>query len=504
MSQSQYRYGPWDGGPDPLASPFDVAEAVDEIGDAILAGRTPRDAIEELLRRGMAERAGRQGRRGLDELRRAVDRRRAQVRERGRLDGTLEQVRALLDKAIGQERAELFPDPSDDARMREAELDTLPAETARAVQALSDYEWRSPQARQTFEQIQDLLRREVLDSQFRGMKQALENATPADVGRVKEMLGALNSMLDRAARGEDTDAQFADFMQKFGEFFPGNPQNLDDLVDELARRAAAAQRLMRSLTREQRAELEALSAGILGEAGLAEQMSRLQDALRAARPDLDWGSPGRGRDRMTGGDPLGLGDATTALEELAELDELATTLNQGYAGATLDDIDPEAVARALGREAVDDLRVLQQIERELERQGYVRHVDRRAGHQIIEAQNFPATPQHRIAQMRSQKSRPSRNHHSQSRRSFKSSSHGRQRRPLSPKNRSDRSRAALLRLFGSRRRISRRVVVHHAPAFGKFAHNHGVDAGEPVLLPLELVFARGVGRIGAEDLDFEI
>ena len=82
MSQSQYRYGPWDGGPDPLASPFDVAEAVDEIGDAVLAGRTPRDAIEELLRRGMAERAGRQGRRGLDELRRAVDRRRAQVRHR--------------------------------------------------------------------------------------------------------------------------------------------------------------------------------------------------------------------------------------------------------------------------------------------------------------------------------------------------------------------------------------------------------------------------------------
>ena len=229
---------------------------------------------------------------------------------------------------------------------------------------------------ETFEQIQDLLRREVLDSQFRGMKQALENATPADVARVKDMLGALNSMLDRAARGEDTDAQFADFMQKFGDFFPGNPQNLDDLVDELARRAAAAQRLMRSLTREQRAELEALSAGILGEAGLADQMSRLQDALRAARPDLDWGAPGRGRDRMTGGDPLGLGDATTALEELAELDELATTLNQGYAGATLDDIDPEAVARALGREAVDDLRVLQQIERELERQGYV---DRREG-----------------------------------------------------------------------------------------------------------------------------
>ena len=250
MSQSDTATGRGTAGPDPLASPFDVADAVDEIGDAVLAGRTPRDAIEELLRRGMAARAGRQGRRGRGSTSCAGPSSGAARRcaSAGGLDGTLEQVRALLDKAIGQERAELFPDPSDDARMREAELDTLPAETARAVQALSDYEWRSPQARQTFEQIQDLLRREVLDSQFRGMKQALENATPADVARVKDMLGALNSMLERAARGEDTDAQFADFMAKFGDFFPGNPQNLDDLVDELARRAAAAQRLMRSLT----------------------------------------------------------------------------------------------------------------------------------------------------------------------------------------------------------------------------------------------------------------
>ena len=83
-------------------------------------------------------------------------------------------------------------------------------------------------------------------------------------------------------------------MAKYGDFFPDNPQNLDELIDSLARRAAAAQRLMRSLTSQQRAELQALSAGILGEAGLAEEMSRLQEALRAARPDLDWGSPGRG------------------------------------------------------------------------------------------------------------------------------------------------------------------------------------------------------------------
>jgi uncharacterized protein with von Willebrand factor type A (vWA) domain len=289
------------------------------------------------------------------------------------LDGTLEEVRNLLDRAIGQERAELFPDPSDDARLREAELDALPSDPARAVRQLADYEWRSDEARQTYEEIQDLLRREVLDSQFRGMKQALENATPEDMQRVKDMLNSLNSMLEADARGEDTSQQFADFMEQYGDFFPENPQSLEELVDSLARRAAAAEQLMRSLTPQQRQELADLMSTAMEDMGLQSELSRLQQALRDARPDLDWGQGrrrGRGQ-RMTGDEPLGLGDATSILEELAELDELAQSLSQDYPGASLEDVDPEAIARALGREAVDDLRALQQIERELERQGYL-------------------------------------------------------------------------------------------------------------------------------------
>ena len=40
------------------------------------------------------------------------------LKKRKRLRIGLEQARALLDTAIGQERAELFPDPGDEARMR--------------------------------------------------------------------------------------------------------------------------------------------------------------------------------------------------------------------------------------------------------------------------------------------------------------------------------------------------------------------------------------------------
>jgi len=358
-----YRYGPYTGGPDPLAAPYDARRALDEMGESVLGGADPGSALRDLLRRGL------QGHRGLDDMLRRARERREEIRRRGRLDGILEQARALLDTAIGQERAELFPDPSDDARMREAELDALPADTAQAISRLADYQWRSAAARETFEQLKDLLRREVLDSQFRGMKDALSGADADAVQRVKDMLADLNAMLDADARGEHTQEDFDAFMERYGEMFPDRPANLEELVDQLARRAMAAQRLMSSLSAEQRDELASLMDQTLADAGLAAEMARLADALRARRPDIDLA--GLQQETMTGDAPLGLGDATTAIAELAELADLEAALGQDYPGASLDDIDEAAIRRSLGRQAVDDMEALRQIERELERQGYL-------------------------------------------------------------------------------------------------------------------------------------
>ncbi|MEU6727426.1 hypothetical protein ABZ917_27310 [Nonomuraea wenchangensis] len=359
-----YRYGEYHDGPDPLAPPYDVRAALDEMGDAILSGSTPVHALRDLLKRGLP---GAQDRRGLDDMLREVRRRRRDLRERGRLDGTLEKARALLDKAIGQERAELFPDPSDDARMREAGLDALPDDTASAIQELSTYDWRSGAARQTFEELRGLLRREVLDAQFRGLRDALANPDPEAMERVRQMMADLNDMLDRDARGQHTQADFAAFMDKYGDLFPEKPRNLEELVDILARRAAATQRMLASMTPRQREELSNLINQTLEQAGLSDQMRRLGEALYSRRPDLAWNAP----ERLTGEEPLGMGDAVTALEELADLTQLETALRQDYPGARLDDVDEAAVRRALGRSAVDDLEALKRIERELEEQGYL-------------------------------------------------------------------------------------------------------------------------------------
>jgi uncharacterized protein with von Willebrand factor type A (vWA) domain len=363
-----YRYGRWHGGPDPLAPPYDLGNAVDEIGDSVLGGSGVREALRELLRRGT------EGRRGLDELRRSVRERLRRARTAGRMDGTLKEVRELLDRALDAERRELFPDPDDAARLAEAELDALPDDTAGAVRALKEYPWRSEEGRRAYEQIQDLLRREVLDSSFASMKQALENASEQDMQAVKDMVADLSQLIDAHNRGEDTDERFRDFMDKHGQFFPDDPKSVEELIDSLARRAAAQERMMAGLSPDQRAELADLMAQTMSDMGLASEMAHLQDALRQARPDLPWGQRGQVPD----GEPsLGLGDATTAVAELADLEALSNQLSQGYAGASLADIDEELLQRALGRPAVDDLAALRQLERELERQGFLNRTDGR-------------------------------------------------------------------------------------------------------------------------------
>lgn len=365
----RFRYTPWHGGPDPLAPPFDVRTALDEIGQDVLAGGSVRESLRELLRRGM------DGRRGLDDLAERVRRLRETARRRGDLGGTLDQVRAMLDQALAEERDTLAGEPGDDARLAEMDLATIPDDVAGAVRALGDYEWHSPEARATYEQIQQMLQREVVGAQFEGLKQALSGndaQSRAAMQAVKDMLADLNQLLAAHARGEDTEDQFRDFMDKHGDLFPEQPENVDELIDALARRQAAADRLMASLSPEQREQLSRLMSEALGDPDLASQMAQLSDNLRALRPGLDRRSPVQ---QGQGGEPMGYGDAVGAVAELADLEQLGEQLGQGYFGATLDDVDVERLEQYLGADAARDMEALRQLERELERQGYVSRGD---------------------------------------------------------------------------------------------------------------------------------
>lgn len=358
------RFRRYDGG-DPLAPPVDLSEALDAIGQDVMAGYSPERAMREFLRRGGTDQAG------LDELARRVAERRREILQRNNLDGTMREVRELLDKAVLAERGQLARDitmDDGDRAFRELVLDNLPTSTPAAVGELSSYDWQSSEAREAYEQIKDLLGRELLDQRFAGMKQALEGATEEDRQAVSEMLSDLNDLLEKHARGEDTEQDFADFMDKHGDYFPEQPKDMDELLDSLAQRAAAAQRMLNSMTPEQRQELMELSQQAFGSPQLMEQLARMDANLQSLRPGEDWS----GSERFEGEAGMGLGDGTGALQDLAQLDALADQLAQSHRGARLDDVDLDALADQLGPEAAVAARTLQELERALRDSGYLK------------------------------------------------------------------------------------------------------------------------------------
>ncbi len=356
------RYGAYVDGPDPLAPPVDVREALDAIGEDVMAGYSPDHALQEFLRRGGADQ------RGLDDLARRVAEKRRELVGQHALDGTLREVRELLDRALLEERKQLARDVDldDGARaLAELTLDNVSPSPTAPVRDLNGYDWQSSQASEDFDRIQDLLGREMLDQRFAGMKDALENATDADRAAVNEMLDDLNELLEKRQQGVDTQADFDDFMDKHGQHFPERPENLDELLDALAQRSAAAQRMMSSMTPEQRRELMQLSNQAFGSPQLTEALDRLDGNLQALRPGEDW----RGSTPMDGDQGLGLGDGTGVFQDLADLDALAEQLAQSHRGSTLDDVDLEALSRQLGDEAGVDLRTLKELEKALRDSG---------------------------------------------------------------------------------------------------------------------------------------
>ncbi len=353
------RYGRYAGGPDPLAAPVDLAQALEAIGEDVMAGYSPERAMREFLRRGGAQQ------RGLDDLAARVAKKRQDLLGKHNLDGTMAQIRELLDRAVLNERKQLAREMGEDARFAEMQVENLNPSTAAAVSELSDYQWHSTDAREDFDTIKDLLGREMLDQRFAGMKQALQGATDEDRAEINEMLRDLNTLLEAHRLGEPTQEMFQQFMDKHGEHFPENPQSIEGLLDALAARAAAAARMRNSMTQEQREELDALAQQAFGSPQLMHSLSQLDDNLRSLRPGEDWG----GSQRFEGEQGLGLGDGTGALQDLADLDALAEQLSQEYAGASMGDVDLDLVAVQFDDDAAVDAKTLAEIERALKDTG---------------------------------------------------------------------------------------------------------------------------------------
>jgi uncharacterized protein with von Willebrand factor type A (vWA) domain len=356
----QARYSRWDDTQDPFGPELSAGELLEELSDDALSGLGIDGALSRLLRGGMRGSFD-----GLDALRSRLRERRA--REQANLDlaGPLEELRDRLDDIVDRERSTLSFRADDDARMREAFLDALPPNVPGRVGELSDYRFVDPEAQEAFDELLEHIREQVMGAYFRSMAEGLRSMSAEDLARFRDMLADLNRMIEHRERREPYD--FEGFMQRHGDFFPGNPKTLDELLEQMAARMAAMSRLLASLSPEERAELRALAEQVLQDMDLAFEVDRLGSNLASAFPGLGWGEP-----TLAGGDePLPLSATIDAMERLHDLDELDRSLRGDYPGASIDDVDEDALRQALGESAVRDLRRLKEIERALERAGLV-------------------------------------------------------------------------------------------------------------------------------------
>ncbi len=252
------------------------------------------------------------------------------------------------------------------AQQRRQDLDLVEHENlAGQVRALQDYDFTSAEAAERFEELLDQLRQQLMQQAVDQMAGAMQDLSPEDLARMKDMLAELNGMLEQRRAGEEPD--FDGFMERYGDFFPEDPQTLDELLEVIARRMAAMQQMLNSMTPEQRAQLQELSEQLLGDMDLQWQVDQLGGHLRDLFPQMGWE---QSRD-FTGQDPLGMGEAMELFEDLADLDQLEQMLRGASSPGALAEVDVDRVRDLLGDQSAESLERLSELARMLEEAGLV-------------------------------------------------------------------------------------------------------------------------------------
>ncbi len=420
------RFSRWDGSqsiPDLTAD-----EIVEALADDLVEEGDVAEALRRLMERGW--RSGDPARNdmpGLQDLLERLRRRREDLLEQHKLGDPLADVRAELESIVAEERAGVerrleegsrtdtppsqqppatgedasadpsapsastapppSPSPSsprpdvdpalrrmlrDVAASRLERLEQLPPDVGGRIRQLQDYEFLEPNAHERFDALLDRLRKSVLDRYMDGMSDALKSMTPEDLAPQRDMVRDLNKLLEQRLSGnEPSRRDIGEFLAKHGQFFPG-AETLDDIIEQLAERMAAVQSLLRSLSPEQRAELQSTIDALLRDDRLRWDLAQLGANLDQLLP----GGLGE-RVRFGGDQPMGLEGALEQLERLSAMDALEAALEGVETPGDLTALDRSEVRDLMGDDAVRDLNALDDLAKVLEEAGYLeRHGER--------------------------------------------------------------------------------------------------------------------------------
>nr|MDQ2725268.1 hypothetical protein [Actinomycetota bacterium] len=289
---ARFSYSRWDG----TQVGFDVGadDVFSELTDELAYHGDPNQALQRLMQRGFTDRNGDRVA-GMREMLEHLRQRRRELLERHDLGGAYEDIAERLRDVVDRERdgidalEEEARESGDERRRQVTEetaaekrmnLDLLPPDLAGQVQSLQNYEWTSSDARERFEALMDELRSEMMQGMFNQMSEAMSDVSLEAMQRSKDMFNDLNLMIEARSAGADTGRMFAEFMENYGDMFPGPPSTLDELLEMMAAQMAAMSQMLASMSPEQRAQLQALSEALMEDMDLRWQVERLGANLR--------------------------------------------------------------------------------------------------------------------------------------------------------------------------------------------------------------------------------
>jgi uncharacterized protein with von Willebrand factor type A (vWA) domain len=378
-------YSRWDG--TQVGFELDADDIMSQLNDDLLYHGDLNAALRKMMQNGFTDKNGERVA-GMQELLQKLRERRQQRLEDNNLGGVYDEVNDALSELLETERdaindiVEKARNSGDQRRQETAEgmameknlsLDFLPQDLAGKVRELGNYDFASNEAAQKFEELMDKLRQQLMENMLGDMSKAIKDMTPEDMARMKDMYADLNNLVNMHNEGKDTQSAFENFMDKFGDFFPGNPESLEELLAQMAQQMAAMQQMMNSMTPEQRAQMQELSDQLMGDMDLRWQVEQLGQGLQQAFPNLNWG---KGYD-FQGENSMGMGEGMGLMQELGNIDQLENLMRNASNPGALAEADIDIARNLLGDDGAKSLEKLAELTKMLEQAGLVENKEGR-------------------------------------------------------------------------------------------------------------------------------
>ena len=378
---SRFNYSRWDG--TQRGFDFDAQSLIDELTDDLVHHGDVNAALRRMMQDGMRNDRGEQMM-GLREMMKKLRDKKNEIKDRGDLGGVYKEIADELNDLVDEERhaitdalrdaqksgderrSEIAKEAADQRNFR---LDMLPDDLAGKIDELEHYDFQSQQARQRFDALLEKLKQQLMQQYLDQVTGAVDQMTPEDMQRTKDMMSALNEMLNKREQGQDPE--FEKFMENFGDFFPENPKTLDELLEIMAKRMANAQAMLNSMTPEQRDQMRQLSEKLLEDMDLRWQMSELAEKLQGLFPQQGWGS----KQEFTGEDPMGFAEAMRSMQELGDLEQLDNLLRNASSPSALAEADLNRVGELLGEDVAQSLKKMAEITKKLKEAGLIEQTE---------------------------------------------------------------------------------------------------------------------------------